>query len=170
MSSHSQSNTPSPSPRSSPSPPSPSTPTSPQSSIGDLKPTNYSRFVTIAFLNSRKRRGEQATVDQDLLRRCLSLSSSYLVADTCTNVDGINTWYNGFNTLIETLVALHKREELELETMNAASKACSECWSVSGAWKGLEGSRDGVTKAARKLKALLDENERTYRGQRVYAP
>ncbi|KAF5389051.1 hypothetical protein D9757_004892 [Collybiopsis confluens] len=137
----------------------------------EVQPTNYSRFVTSAFLNSRRRRGEQARVDQDLLRRCLSLSSSYLIADTCMDPEhGVNTWFNGFNALIETIIALHKKEELDIETMNAASKACSECWSVSGAWRGLEGCRDGVRKVARKLKTLLDENGRTYQGQRVYAP
>lgn len=84
--------------------------------------------------------------------------------------NGINTWFVGFSRLIDVVVALHARSELDIDTMNAASKACSECWSVSGAWKGLEGCRDGVRKVAIKLKRLLDENGRTYRGERVYAP
>jgi len=132
-------------------------------------PTNYGQFV-ITVLKRMSRGGEQA-IDQIKLRKCISLSSSYLIADTCMDPDnGINTWFVGFSRLIDVVVALHARSELDIDTMNAASKACSECWSVSGAWKGLEGCRDGVRKVALKLKRLLDENGRTYRGERVYAP
>ncbi|KAJ3775857.1 hypothetical protein FB446DRAFT_606707, partial [Lentinula raphanica] len=70
--------------------------------------------------------------------------------------------------LIDVVIALHARGELDIEMMNAASKACSECWSAAGAWKGLEESREGVRKVVGKLKKLLDENGRTYRGERVY--
>lgn len=119
---------------------------------------------------SRGGPGEQ-TIDQEKLRKCISLSSSYLIADSCMDPDnGVNTWFVGFSRLIDVIVALHVRSELDIETMNAASKACSECWSVSGAWKGLEECRDGIRKVAVKLKRLLDENGRTYLGERVYAP
>ena len=79
-------------------------------------------------------------------------------------------WSVGFNRLVDIVVALHSRCELELETMNEASKACSECWSVSGSWTGLAEGRAVVRSVAIRLKKLLDENGRTYKGERVYAP
>lgn len=114
---------------------------------------------------------ESGTVDQTLLRHCIGLSSSYLVTDTSMNPEhGISTWYVGFSRLVDVLVALHARGELEVETVNQASKACSECWSVAGSWRGLDECREGVRAVAGRLKRLLDENGRTYRGETVYAP
>jgi hypothetical protein len=111
------------------------------------------------------------SIDQNILRQCIGLSSSYLVTDTSMNPErGISTWNVGFNRLVDVVVALHARGELEVETVNAASKACSECWSIAGSWKGLEECRDGVRTVAAKLKTLLDESGRTYRGEMVYAP
>lgn len=100
---------------------------------------------------------------------------------------GLLTWNTGFNRLIDLLVVLHNRGDLELETVNQASKACSECWSVSTSWKGMDDVRKCVKVwpelnfcrlgliarskvVARKLQGLLDENGRTYRGESVYAP
>ena len=77
---------------------------------------------------------------------------------------GVSSWTVGFNRLIDVVVALHALNELEIETMDAASKACSECWSVSGSWKGFDNCKDGVRAVAGKLKKLLDENGLTYRG------
>jgi len=112
-----------------------------------------------------------STVDQDTVRQCLMLSSSYLITDTTTNpTEGMNLWCAGLNRLVDVLTALHSRGELELETISAASKACSECWTVAGNWRGLEGSREGVRGVAVRLKALLDEDGRTYKGERVYVP
>jgi hypothetical protein len=111
------------------------------------------------------------TIDQGALRQCLGLSSSYLVSDTTTNpTGGIVSWSAGLNRLVEVLTVLHKRGDLELETVNAASKACSECWTVAGNWRGLEESRESVRVVAVRLKDLLDENGRTYRGESVYVP
>jgi ribosomal protein S14 len=59
---------------------------------------------------------------------------------------------------------------LEAETVSSASKACSECWSVAGTWRGFEECREGVREVAGKLKKILDETGRTYKGERVYAP
>ncbi|EPQ59260.1 hypothetical protein GLOTRDRAFT_70539 [Gloeophyllum trabeum ATCC 11539] len=130
--------------------------------------TDYGAFV-VGVLGRMTR--EKGTIDQRMLRQCLGLSSSYLLTDTSMNPDtGITTWATGFHRLVDVLVALHARGELELETVNEASKACSECWNVSGAWKGMEGCREGVRGVAAKLKSLLDENGRTYRGERVYTP
>jgi hypothetical protein len=114
---------------------------------------------------------EEGKVDQRVLRQMLGLSSSYLVADSAMdNEHGMARWSVGFHRLVDVLIALHGRNELELETVNEASKACSECWSVAGNWRGLEECRNGVRGVAAKLKSLLDENGRTYLGERVYAP
>jgi len=77
---------------------------------------------------------------------------------------GVATWFVGFSRLVDILVALHARNELEHETVDAASKACSECWSAAGSWRGLDECREGVRAVAIKLKKLLDPNGRTYRG------
>ena len=110
-------------------------------------------------------------VDQRMLRMYLSLSATYLVMDSSTNTEsGIASWFTGFNRLVEVMIALHKRGELDVETVDAASKACSECWSVAGSWRGLSQCRERVRDIAEKLKTLLDENGRTYQGQSVYVP
>jgi len=111
------------------------------------------------------------SIDQKVLQQSIGLASSFLVTDTTTNPDGGKfTWFVGFSRLVDVVVALHMRGELELETINVASKACSECWTVSGAWRGLEDCKSKVREIASKLKKLLDPNGRTYRGEFVYAP
>lgn len=110
-------------------------------------------------------------VDQKMLRQCIGLSSSYLVSDVTTNPEsGLNSWFTGFSRLVDVLAALHAREELELETISEASKACSECWTVAGAWREMSESRECIRVIAVKLKSLLDANGQTYRGGRVYVP
>ena len=112
-----------------------------------------------------------STIDQDALRQCLGLSSSYLVSDTTMNpIGGIISWSAGLNRLVDVLTALHSRGELELETVNAASKACSECWTVAGNWTGLGEGKESVRRVAIRLKELLDENGRTFGGESVYIP
>lgn len=111
------------------------------------------------------------TMDQSVLRECLGHASSYLITDTTTNpTNGIHTWSAGLNRLVEILTALHARGELELETVNSVSKACSECWTVASNWRGLDESRECVRKVAVRLKALLDENGKTFGGETVYVP
>ena len=83
---------------------------------------------------------------------------------------GMRTWTIGFHRLIDIAVALHRVGELELETVNAASKACSECWTVAGVWCTLDAARETVKDVAVKLKKLLDENGKTYKGGKVYTP
>lgn len=68
------------------------------------------------------------------------------------------------------MVALNARGELETETVSVASKACSECWSVAGTWREVEVSRESIREIAKRLKGILDENGRTYRGERIYVP
>ena len=83
---------------------------------------------------------------------------------------GMATWYIGFSRLIDVLIALHRRGELELETVSEASKACSECWTVAGSWREMQDCREGVKEIATKLKSILDENGKTYKGGRIYVP
>ena len=125
-------------------------------------PTNFGAFVLQVLAQSTRK---SQRIDQGVLRQCLGLASSFLVTDTTMQPDqGIDTWFVGFSRLVDVLVALHARNELEHETIDAASKACSECWSASGSWRGLEECREGVRSVAKKLQKLLDANGRTYRG------
>jgi hypothetical protein len=106
-----------------------------------------------------------------MVHQCLGLASSYLLTDTGMNAqDGGRTWFEGFSSIVDVLCALHARGELEVDTVNEASKACSECWSVSGSWRGLDEGKEGVRVVAGRLMKLLDENGRTYRGESVYTP
>ena len=77
---------------------------------------------------------------------------------------GISTWSVGFRRLVDLVVVLHTRNELELETVSAASKACSECWTAAGNWPKLNECRNLVRDMGGRLKKVLDSNERTYRG------
>ncbi|KAJ7129646.1 hypothetical protein C8R44DRAFT_700591 [Mycena epipterygia] len=127
--------------------------------------TDFSRFVLDAIKSTT---GTSSTLDQEVLRTALALSSSYLVTDTSTNPDphaGSTTWFVGLNQLVDLLVALHAREELELETVNAASNGRPECWTVAGTWKEMEPCRESVRKVGAKLRGLLDEGGHTYGGQ-----
>lgn len=131
-------------------------------------PTEYEAFVTGVVGGMTKSSG---AIDQRVLRQCLGLSSSYLVTDTTTNTArGLTSWQNGFNRLVDVMVALNARGELETETVSVASKACSECWSVAGTWREVEVSRESIREIAKRLKGILDENGRTYRGERIYVP
>ena len=83
---------------------------------------------------------------------------------------GLSSWNSGFNQLVDLAVALHARSELDLETVSAASKACSECWSVVDTWREVEECRTCMREIAVKLKGILDENGRTYRGGHICTP
>ncbi|TFY60891.1 hypothetical protein EVG20_g7257 [Dentipellis fragilis] len=134
-----------------------------------MKPSTSYEGTVLSVLSRMTRQSEG--VRQDVLRQCLGLSSSYLVTDTTMNpAGGAASWMVGFNRLVDVMFALHGRGELELETVNAASKACSECWSVTGNWTGLEECRETIRGVAERLKRLLDENGRTYEGAAVYVP
>jgi len=163
-------------------------------------PTDYGRAV-VASLASMS--SESGVIDQRMLRYFLALSPAYLLLDSTTNstssfepqqrssrdssprsdsssgspspppLSGIQTWDAGFNRLVDILLALHARGELELETLNVASQACSECWTVASSWPagGVgEETRVRVRNIASKLRSVLDENRRTYRGGLVYVP
>ena len=136
--------------------------------VQQIQPTSFGTYVVEALSSMRRR---SSTIDQGALRQCLGLSSSYLVSDMTMNpMGGIISWTAGLNQLVDVLAALHSRGELELETVNAASKACSECWSVAENWRGLGDCKESVRNVAGRLKGLLDENGRTYGGQSVYVP
>ncbi|KAH8830926.1 hypothetical protein DL96DRAFT_1594842 [Flagelloscypha sp. PMI_526] len=111
-------------------------------------------------------------IDQPLLRQCLLLSASHLITDSTTRwstQSGIDAWLVGFERLVDIVVALDAKDDLELETLDAASRACHECWQL-GTNYGLAESRNGVRKVATKLKSILDESGRSYRGQAVWVP
>lgn len=110
-------------------------------------------------------------IDQRILRMYLELAPSYLLLDSSMSTEGgIASWNRGFQRLVDVLIAIHKRGELELDTVNEASKACAECWVIAKNWRGLDECRENVREIAGKLKTLLDENGRTFQGHPVYAP
>lgn len=132
------------------------------------EPTNFEKLVVNAIAAMTK---NKKSIDQRILRVYLTLAPSYLVMDTSMNAEtGIASWKTGLHQLVNILIALHKRGELELETVNVASKACSECWSISGSWHGLEECKETIREIAGKLKTLLDPNGRTFQGHPIYTP
>ncbi|KAF8165328.1 hypothetical protein B0H34DRAFT_671206 [Crassisporium funariophilum] len=138
--------------------------------IDALPPTDFGAFV-IDILARTSRASETTTIDQNILRQCIQLAPSFLVTDTTTNPDnGISSWSVGLSRLVDLMLVLHTRGELELDTVNVASKSCSECWTAAGNWPGLNECRNRVREVGEKLKKVLDANKRTYRGERVYAP
>lgn len=129
--------------------------------------TDFGAFVTATLARDRRDAAPDApaTINQDTLRRCIGLAASFLVTDTTINPEhGISTWFAGLSRLVDLVVVLHRRSELELDTVNAASRACSECWTVAANWRGLDQCRIHVRDLGGKLKKILDTNERTYRG------
>jgi hypothetical protein len=77
---------------------------------------------------------------------------------------GLSTWSLGLSRIVDVVLALHARDELEVATLSAASMACSECWTTAGSFKGMQDSRAKVREIGNKLKKLLDPNRRTYKG------
>ena len=140
-------------------------PTAPQETT---TPTDYGKYVVEILAKQNQLTGN---VDQAVLEHCLSLASSFLMTDVTMNpTTGLASWNVGFNRLVDIMVVLHRKGQLELRTVNAASKACSECWSVAGSWRNMEEVRQCVKNVATKLQDLLDENGRTFGGNRVYTP
>ncbi|KAL5530148.1 hypothetical protein ACEPAF_6405 [Sanghuangporus sanghuang] len=132
------------------------------------EPTNFGKIIVDALAAMTKNEG---AIDQRLLRMYLTMTPSYLVMDTSMNSEGgLASWRTGFIRLVDILTALHKRGELELETVNEASRACSECWGISGSWRGLDECKETIREVAGKLKTLLDANGRTFQGQQIYTP
>ncbi|KAJ7368325.1 hypothetical protein DFH08DRAFT_22617 [Mycena albidolilacea] len=139
----------------------------------DIPSTDFSRFVLNAIKSSSTGERSNSTeervtqpkpkLDQETLRTALALASSFLVTDTATNSDphvGSDTWFVGLNQLIDLLVALHARDELEIETVNAASKACSgeqlfrhsltvleKIWQSVGQWRARGGGSKNAERA-----------------------
>ncbi|KAF9567296.1 hypothetical protein CPC08DRAFT_703208 [Agrocybe pediades] len=150
----------------------------PSESVSELEPdlfgpmpaTNYDSFVN-EILARNSKRTKSPTIDQQVLRNCIDLASSFLVTDTSTDPKrGVTTWFHGLDHLVNLVVLLHKNGELELETVSCASRACSECWTAAGNWRGLDECRIRLRDIGGKLKRILDPNEKTYKGDRVYAP
>lgn len=131
-------------------------------------PTDYEAFVTASVARMT---GAGGSIDQRVLRQCFGLASSYLMTDASMDASGsLASWTAGFNRLVDLLIVLHHRGTAELDTVSAASKACSESWSVSGNWRDLGDAKDHIRAIAVRLKGILDDNGRMYHGERVYVP
>jgi len=119
----------------------------------------------------RRMTSEQNQIDQAVLRHFVGLSPSYFILDSTSAglIAGVHTWQMGFHHLVDVMIALHARKELDLETVNEASRACSECWSVAAGWRIDEG-KECIRNVANRLKTILDENGVEYRGLKVWAP
>lgn len=66
------------------------------------------------------------------------------------------------------VIALHNQGTLELETLNATSRACAEAWSVAGSWRGLEQGRAVVSVLAARIRdGILDSDGLSYKGEPV---
>jgi len=132
-------------------------------------PTDYGQEVIDSMPIMTSKSG---SIDQRILRYFIGLSPSYLLLDVTTGItntttSGIETWNTGFLRLVDLLLALHLRGELELDTLNEASRACSQCWTVASSWPagGVgDQSREKVRHVAGKLRGILDPNRRTYQG------
>ncbi|CAE6523056.1 unnamed protein product [Rhizoctonia solani] len=134
------------------------------------KPVSYEEYVTRVTALMTK---ETGSIDQPSLRRTVGLAPSYLILDTTTlssSMAGIQTWGRGFQRLVDIMIVLHKRNELQLETLNCASQACSECWTMTCAFQGLQEARTGVRSIAARLQSILDPNGIEYKGEKVYVP
>ncbi len=69
------------------------------------------------------------------------------------------------------IIALHRRGELDLETLNEASKACAEAWSICGSWRGLDNGKTAIGSMSTRLREnVLDEDGVSYKGEPVYVP
>ncbi|KAH7343826.1 hypothetical protein B0J17DRAFT_713983 [Rhizoctonia solani] len=133
------------------------------------KPVSYDEYVirVTALMTKEKGRSTRPPC------RTVVLAPSYLILDTTTlssTTAGIQTWASGFHRLVDIMLVLHKREELQLETLNCASQACSECWTMTCAFQGLQDARAGVRSIAARLQSILDPNGIEYKGEKVYVP
>ncbi|KAG2013643.1 hypothetical protein CC2G_010528 [Coprinopsis cinerea AmutBmut pab1-1] len=139
----------------------------PLEKLSQIPPTDYAAFVldTLTLMNQSQPSGR---IDQEKLRRCIQLASSFLLTDHGMNPDtGTQTWGIGLSRLVDVIVALHKRNELEPATLFAANKACKDCWVTSASFRGLEECRSRVRENGTKLRNLMDPNGKTYKGHAV---
>ncbi|TFK28724.1 hypothetical protein FA15DRAFT_652472 [Coprinopsis marcescibilis] len=130
--------------------------------------TDYATFVTdaLSISSAESSKKKSPGIDQEKLRECLYLASSFLITDTTMdqNASGLNTWTDGLSQLVQLVVVLHRRNELEAATVSAVSKACRECWAVAGSFQGLEDCRRKVREFGTRIKGILDEGGITYKG------
>lgn len=105
------------------------------------------------------------SIDQDVLRQCIRLSSSFLLTDSTMNAEtGIQTWFTGMNRVVDIVLALDRKDILEVATMTEVSRACTECWATAGAFPGIADCRTHVRDFGIKLKKLLDPGSNSYKG------
>ncbi|KAG8747526.1 hypothetical protein FRC10_000662 [Ceratobasidium sp. 414] len=134
------------------------------------KAVSYEEYVVRVVSQMTKAKG---AIDQTSLRTTMGLAASYLILDTTmlsSSAVGIQTWSSGFHKLVDIMLALHARDQLELATVNAASQSCSECWTMTCSFNGLEEARAGVRSIAARLQSILDPNGIEYKGETVYVP
>lgn len=69
------------------------------------------------------------------------------------------------------VVALHRKNTLELATLNEVSRSCAEAWVICGSWRGLDSGRAVIQRIAGRLKeSVLDADGTKYKGEAVYTP
>jgi len=108
------------------------------------------------------------SIDQTTLRQPPDAHAGpiWSVDNTINSEGGLARWSAGFHRLVDVLLALHAKEQLELETVNEASKACSECWSVSGTYRGLTAEgREVVRGIAARLKTIAGSRREKISGE-----
>lgn len=114
------------------------------------------------------------SIIQTDLRKLIALAPSYLIVDSTVHenaADGVNQWALGFNRLCEVTVALHRKGELELETLNETSRACAEAWSIASSWRGMERGKTVIGDISGRLREnVLDPDGLSYKGEPIYVP
>jgi len=111
-------------------------------------------------------------IDQVRLRYWLSLSPSFLMLDVSTTSPptlGIERWKNGLHSLVNVVVALHAKDQLEFETIDEAARALAQCWSITLGWTGMDYAQVSVQQVGEKLTSVLDIDDRSrYKGRVVW--
>ncbi|KIO25024.1 hypothetical protein M407DRAFT_25664 [Tulasnella calospora MUT 4182] len=135
------------------------------------KGLNFNETALKVLSNMTQNGGSIVQAD---LRKLIALSPSYLIVDSTVHpnaADGVNQWALGLNRLCEVIIALHRKEELELETLNETSRACAEAWSITSSWRGMERGKAVIGDLSARLREhVLDPDGLTYKGEAIYVP
>lgn len=126
--------------------------------LDKLPPTDYGKFVVDAISHMTRNPLSNGRLNQENLRNCLAMASSFMIADTTLNSEsGIDSWTTGFKHLVELLLHLHRKGDLDPATMGMSIRACYECWVAIGSFQNLDRGRAVVQECGSKLRACLDE-------------
>ncbi|KAG8983603.1 hypothetical protein FRB90_005876 [Tulasnella sp. 427] len=139
-------------------------PETPPPPIG--KGHNYNETALKVLSNMTQNGG---SIVQKDIRQLIALSPSYLIVDsTVHQTDGVSQWALGLNRICETL---HRKGELELETLNEMSRACAEAWSITSSWRGMEKGKTVIGDLSARLREnVLDPDGLSYKGEAIYVP